>query len=277
MYSKKARLVSKFPFLNIFLILIKQKLLSIFKIRKKNYVWFYDLSNLILTKIVKNKLLKNKIDNQKNIVLSGPFKNIIIDYNIFTPAQIIGLYEHELHSLINIILKKDYNTLVNIGLSNGYYFLGLLKYGNFNNGIAIDIDTQYFKNVSQLININSIKLPITFFDSFNKIKKNNIDKNNNLFFIDIEGSEIDFINKYQDVLLKKSDILVETHSLEIFVTIKKKFNKTHKITEVFNQSMINYDLPNIIKNKDTFNSVDRLVMSGSLRKDRTPWLFLEKF
>lgn len=281
MYSNKARLISKYPFLMIFLILFKQTLLSIFKIRKKNYVWFYDLSNLILSNIVKkkllNKILNNKKNNQQGIVLSGPFKDLIIDYYISNPAQIVGMYENEVHNIIRKILNKKYNTLVNIGVSNGYYFLGLLKYGNFINGIGIDIDTKYFKKIVNLININSINLPTTFIKNFHKINKNNFDeKKNNFFFIDIEGAELEFIEKYKHNWLSKSDIFVETHSKEIFISIKKHFEKTHKITEIFNQSNINYDLPNKLKDKDSFNSVDKLIISGSLRKDRTPWLFLEK-
>ena len=190
MYSNKTRLISRYPFLMIFLILFKQTILSIFKIRKKNYVWFYDLSNLILSNIVKkkllNKILNNKKESKQGVVLGGPFKNLIIDYDISNPAQIVGMYENEVHNIIKTILNKKYNTLINIGVSNGYYFLGLLKFGNFINGIGIDIDIKHFKKIATLININSINLPTTFIKNFHKINENNFDeKKYNFFFVKV--------------------------------------------------------------------------------------------
>ena len=107
MYTPKARFAAKYPFFVMLFILIKQNTLSLLGIRKKNLVWFYDLSNLVLTKIVKNKLLNNIEQNFKNLVLTGPFKGLSIDVRSYTPSQILGMYEHEIHALLeNKILKK---------------------------------------------------------------------------------------------------------------------------------------------------------------------------
>ena len=92
------------------------------------------------------------------------------------------MYENEVHKIIRIILNKKYNTLVNIGVSNGSYFLGLLKFGNFINGLGIDIDTKHFKEIVNLKNINSINLPITFIKNFYKINENNFNEIKIIFF-----------------------------------------------------------------------------------------------
>ena len=151
MYILLARLAKKYPFFVMLIILIKQNTLSLLRIRKKNLVWFYDLSHIVLIKIVKNKLLNNIEQNFKNLVLTGPFKGLSIDARSYTPSQILGMYEHEIHTLLeNKILKKKYKCLINLGVANGYYFLGFLKYGNFSKGVAIDINTVHLTQSKNL-------------------------------------------------------------------------------------------------------------------------------
>ena len=151
MYTPKARFAAKYPFFVMLFILIKQNTLSLLRIRKKNLVWFYDLSHIVLIKIVKNKLLNNIEQNFKNLVLTGPFKGLSIDARSYTPSQILGMYEHEIHTLLeNKILKKKYKCLINLGVANGYYFLGFLKYGNFSKGVAIDINTVHLTQSKNL-------------------------------------------------------------------------------------------------------------------------------
>ena len=277
MYTPKARFVAKFPFLVMLLILVKQNLLSLLRLREKNFIWYYDISNLILTKIVKNKLLKNIKREFKDRVLMGPFKDMYIDSSVYSPSQIIGMYEHELHTLINNkILKKKYKYLLNIGVANGYYLIGFLKFGNFFKAVAIDIDTYHFKNIKKLLKNNSINCKVSFFNNIYEYNYQSLsDNDNHLVFCDIEGEEKKFLDIKKRDWLKNCDILVEAHSESIFNHIKKNFKHTHKINEIINTATINIVFPNSVKNYNNFNSVDKLVLTGSLRKDKTPWLFLE--
>ena len=278
MYNSKGRFTAKYPFFVMILILIKQNILSLLGIRKINLVWFYDLSNLILSKIVKKKLLNNTEHNFKNLVLKGPFKGLEIDTQSYTPSQILGMYEHEIHILLESkILKKKYESLINLGVANGYYFLGFLKYGNFSKGAAVDIDTIHFETIKKLIKKNNINCHISFFDHLNKFDSSNIDlKKNNLVFCDIEGEEVNFLDSLKRPWLLHSDIIVETHNEKILLKIEKDFQKSHKLTRIINSVTINFDLPKSVIYQEKFLSIDKLVLSNSLKKDKAPWLFLEK-
>ena len=62
-------------------------------------------------------------------ILSGPFKGLKyfneVAWGSITPRW-IGSYEDELHELFyNIILKKNYDVILDIGAAEGYYAVGL--------------------------------------------------------------------------------------------------------------------------------------------------------
>ncbi len=276
MFGSKSRIIMKYTFLVMFYYLIKQKILSFIGLKKYDYSWFYDLSNLVLLKIIKKKLLINTNQNFKDCVLSGPFKGLKVESENFVPSQILGMFENELHFLLkNKLLKKKYENLINLGVANGYYLLGLLKFGNFSKGYAIDIDTKHFRKIKELIISNNINSEVIFFDNFSKLEIYTENIKNSLLVCDIEGDEKNIIDIKKNPWLSNNDLLVEVHNDEIMQKIKRDFNSSHTIETIFNSATINYKLPNEIKNKETFNHIDKLYLSGSLRISKTPWLYLE--
>ena len=276
MFGNKSRFIMKNTFLVMFYYLIKQKLLSLFRLKEQKFSWFYDLSNLILLKIVRNKLSKNTEDKFQNLVLSGPFKKLIIDKKTFVPSQILGMFENELHSLlINKLLKKKYQSLINLGTANGYYLLGLLKFGIFLKAYAIDIDTKHFEKIKNLIKINSIQCEVKFLSNFDKFIPLTKNINNSLIVCDIEGAEKKIIDIIENPWLVNNDILVEVHNTDTVIKINNHFSATHTIKIINNAATFNYKLPEEIKNHKNFNHIDKLYLSGSLRIMETPWMYLE--
>ena len=65
---------------------------------------------------------------KEHIILHGPFKNL--NFNVGNTgassnfAKMLGSYESEIHSFINVALQNQYANLINIGSDDGYYAVG---------------------------------------------------------------------------------------------------------------------------------------------------------
>ena len=62
-------------------------------------------------------------------VLYGPFKGMTYPDStsigsVWLP-KMLGIYESELHDILEEICSKNYSTIINIGAGEGYYAVGL--------------------------------------------------------------------------------------------------------------------------------------------------------
>src|SRR5438132_1427624 len=61
----------------------------------------------------------------KGRVIIGPFAGMrILDQNPFLP-YLLGTYELELHSVLERLLERNWDRIIDIGAAEGYYAIGL--------------------------------------------------------------------------------------------------------------------------------------------------------
>ena len=202
-----------------------------------------------------------KISNDK--VMSGPFKGMkllkksswdkkIYEFNPDLSSKIVGCYEQEVQSKIvelQKINKKKY--FINFGAGEGYFALGVLYSGFFEQSIAFEI-TDESRNImienskiNKLDNRLSIKYAAN--SSFLKDILDSGKKLDDIFILsDIEGAEFEIFNDDNLSKLINCNLIIEFHRHPIDEENKKfreKLNKYFKVSLLSTSNRSFSDIP----------------------------------
>jgi hypothetical protein len=89
-----------------------------------------------------NRFLRENIPN--NLVLSGPFAGLA--YPSLTALgsalypKLLGTYENELHDALDLILREEFDQIIDVGCAEGYYAVGLARRFPRTPVLAFDLD-----------------------------------------------------------------------------------------------------------------------------------------
>ena len=226
-----------------------------------------------------------KISNDK--VMSGPFKGMkllkksswdkkIYEFNPDLSSKIVGCYEQEVQSKIvelQKINKKKY--FINFGAGEGYFALGVLYSGFFEQSIAFEI-TDESRNImienskiNKLDNRLSIKYSAN--SSFLKDILDSGKKLDDIFILsDIEGAEFEIFNDDNLSKLINCNLIIEFHRHPIDEENKKfreKLNKYFKVSLLSTSNRSFSDIP-LLKE---LNDDDRWLIASENRPYLMNW------
>ena len=226
-----------------------------------------------------------KISNDK--VMSGPFKGMkllkksswdkkIYEFNPDLSSKIVGCYEQEVQSKIvelQKINKKKY--FINFGAGEGYFALGVLYSGFFEQSIAFEI-TDESRNImienskiNKLDNRLSIKYAAN--SSFLKDILDSGKKLDDIFILsDIEGAEFEIFNDDNLSKLINCNLIIEFHRHPIDDENKKfkeKLNKYFKVSLLSTSNRSFSDIP-LLKE---LNDDDRWLIASENRPYLMNW------
>ena len=226
-----------------------------------------------------------KISNDK--VMSGPFKGMkllkksswdkkIYEFNPDLSSKIVGCYEQEVQSKIvelQKINKKKY--FINFGAGEGYFALGVLYSGFFEQSIAFEI-TDESRNImienskiNKLDNRLSIKYAAN--SSFLKDILDSGKKLDDIFILsDIEGAEFEIFNDDNLSKLINCNLIIEFHRHPIDDENKKFKEKLNKYFKVSLLSTSNRSFSDISLLKE-LNDDDRWLIASENRPYLMNW------
>ena len=160
-----------------------------------------------------SKLMQEVFDNQY-VVQNGHFKGMKYIKRSSGSAllpKILGSYEEPIQGWIEeVIEKKRYSNILDIGCAEGYYACGFAMRLSNAQITAYDIDeearinTAELKKVNELVNIE-IKAECTHEELNQKSKPDT------LVFCDIEGFEKILLDPVKVLNLKYVDLIIESH------------------------------------------------------------------
>lgn len=178
--------------------------------------------------------------NGKISVLSGPFQGMLylneIVWGPITPRW-LGSYESELHPLIQQIIQRAYNCVIDVGSAEGFYAVGLARAIPNCHVYAYDIDFISRRQVRRLAQLNNVHRRITIggYCRHSEIQATAV-PHDTILICDIEGLESDLLNPAQCPALRTTDILVEIHDLKINPlneeTLTERFASSHTIQRI---------------------------------------------
>jgi len=218
-------------------------------------------------------LLKEFYNHHGLTVQSGPFKGLELKSMNIQPVHLMGVYEQPLHSTIEAIIEHGYDHIVNIGCAVGYYAIGMARRMSGTHIHAYDIDEVALGECKKAADVNGVSDRLTFGSEFRGEDFANIDSENTLVFMDIEGGERELLNPVKFPALGSIDILVEVHDCFDPTTtelIRSRFMGTHDIEWMPNAS-IHVEFPEFLW---TASELDQSLAAWEGRPGPTPWAMM---
>jgi hypothetical protein len=201
---------------------------------------FRRLNSLISAiKVYSNDRLTKELSHipSEKGVLYGPFKGLrLINENTFLSYNaILGSIEFELHSVVQEIIDSRFDTIINIGASEGYYSVGFALKSPGTNLIAYEYETNHQKRLLQNAKLNGVQDSVKILGLFDQDaleSLNLLDGKRYCLFCDCEGYEREILNEKNHHMFLNTDILVEIHDIfypGISEQIRSVFKESHSI------------------------------------------------
>jgi len=173
-------------------------------------------------------------------IFSGPFQGLFyvgdsVGSSYF--PKILGIYEKELHGILEANKLDTFDKIVVIGAGEGYYAVGFAKKWK-RPVVAFEQDKKGRDLITRLALINRTEVFIknSFEASTDTLSKKDF------ILMDIEGGEEELLDRARFDAWKESVILVEVHSNEIKEKLYERSNLTHNsfFTPVVERTLRDY-------------------------------------
>lgn len=208
--------------------------------------------------------LREKIGNK---VYGGPFKGMQLPQfgGNFAP-YLLGVYEHELHPIIERIIERRYSSIFNVGCSWGYYAVGLAWCMPQAYVGILDINEEMMHtcyDVGDMNGCNNLHVAKEFTPYYG------------LIIMDCEGAEEEYLDpaKYN---FKSTDILVELHECikpGLTQAVIDRFKDTHNVELIYNNPTY-FDLQQIFGQETRLQHFDNALATWEGRAGETPWAYM---
>jgi hypothetical protein len=193
-----------------------------------------------------NELVYERFDGK---ILCGPFMGMRIPKNptwkyTHVAQMILGIYESPVLNVLqdSRFLKRE--VFVDIGAADGYYPIGLCYSKRMKKAFAYEIDAKSRSSISASAIMNGVGDSIVIRSEANdqELSKlaDEIDMNEVVILVDIEGGEFDLLGGEMLSKLKKAVLIIEIHNwIDDFINKYDEFLK--KAEAYFNIELLEYD------------------------------------
>jgi hypothetical protein len=154
--------------------------------------------------------------------------------------KILGVYEKELHSIIERLCLDSFDSIVNVGAAEGYYSVGFALRSPRSKHVAFETTKDGQHLVKQMAVMNGVDGSIEVFGQCNPSDLNNLlsTTKKTLIIMDVEGAELSLLDQKLCQKLSECYILVELHDFldrTLGSTIAERFKASHVIEEVWSR------------------------------------------
>lgn len=212
-------------------------------------------------------------------VQSGPFAGM--SYIGDVPAEealvprLLGCYESELHLPIEQFLAERYDTVIDIGSSEGYYAVGFALRSPGTRVYAFDTDEDMQRRCREMARLNRVEDRVTVGGECTPSVIEDHAAGRTLVISDCEGGEIDVLDPSLAPVLRECDLLVEVHDL--FVpgasgVMRARFEPTHDIFVVKSMMQDERRYPQVQR----LRGADRAVALDERRVEPMEWFMMRR-
>lgn len=209
-------------------------------------------------------------------ILGGPFQGMRFVRQVSEGCcvpKLLGCYEQELHPHVEQAIARDYSQVLNIGVAEGYYAVGLARRMLRTKVFAFDIDLNAQRTCAALARENGVADRVQIAGLFRGEDFAHYREPRTLLVCDIEGAERELLDPQAYPALAGMDIIVELHDCLVpglSLEIPRRFSATHEITLV-KQSGRAQPLPPLF---DELSHLDQLLAVWEWRSGPTPWAIM---
>lgn len=214
-------------------------------------------------------VLQKVISESDGRVLSGPFKNMLLDAGAISWGdgdvlrKLLGVYEEELHPDLEATIARQPKRVINLGCAEGYYAVGMSMRLQESDVVAVDISAAARKCTAINSSLNGVRVNI--------VEVPPEPKSGDFWMIDIEGGEVGVLS--DPIRWVGVEFMVELHEWtnrgmkDIF---QSSFQKTHEIN-IINQASRN---PNKFHFLSSFSDHVRWSAMSESRPEIMRWMWM---
>lgn len=168
-------------------------------------------------------------------IVDGPFRGMnYVDHaagSAYMP-KILGCYEMEICEWVEEIVRRGYDTVIDVGCAEGYYAVGLAMRCPGTTVYAFDTNPEARRLCRELAALNGVsdRLILGKFCDADALKT--IPMKHTVMICDIEGHEVDLLDPGLSPELLDMDIVVELHELQrpgVTQTLLSRFSGSHQV------------------------------------------------
>ena len=186
-----------------------------------------------------------------NRVAKGPFTGTRYIGHAHGSAYIpklLGIYERELSSQIEVLIQQVPDLIVDIGAAEGYYAIGLARRLPHSSIVAFEMDSQARTALLEMAELNGVQERVRVCGKCVPPDLETALSNSQhpAIICDVEGDELLLLDPDRAPTLKRSMILVELHEFlipNITQTLKTRFSTSHHITHVWQTRRSHTEFP----------------------------------
>ena len=187
----------------------------------------------------------------KSIIRSGPFRGMKYlnesSSSVLVP-KLLGIYERELHKVIEEAIAYPFQAIVDIGAAEGYYCVGLGMRMPEVRVYAYEMHEPAQRLIKELATLNGVedRVAIRGACTVNEMKSVLDPSIATLVICDAEGSEAYLLDPLRIPALQATHILVEMHDLIVgglSEVICERFKATHLIEQIHAEKRSRSEFP----------------------------------
>ena len=208
-------------------------------------------------------------------IIAGPFAGqiyITCDEDFIEPSMLMGVYECELHSAIEKVLREPPALFVNVGASQGYYAIGFARRAPRSRHVAFEVYQPRIAQMKRAMAANSAAIELHGECSPESLQ-NALEQCDRAFIIvDVEGYERELLDPIKVPSLVHAKMIVETHdqpSNNITEELAHNFRSSHKLEIIGARERSADDLPFLFSDPWT---IGQLIEGRPMSQK---WLFME--
>jgi len=209
-------------------------------------------------------------------ILSGPFEGMSFVRQVSEGCampKLLGCYEEELHPHVERAIARGYPQVLNIGVAEGYYAVGLARRMQNTTVFAFDTDQNAQRTCAAVARDNGVSERVQIGGLFRGEDFERYAAKPTLLICDIEGAERELLDPHAYPALRGMDIIVELHDCLVpglSTQIPERFADSHEITLV-KQAGRAKPLPPLF---DQLSHLDQLLAVWEWRSGPTPWAIM---
>ena len=227
----------------------------------------------------RSEIIANTLVNRSGtVVLSGPFKGM--DYGVRASegsraARLVGAYEASLAPVIEEIIARAYDLVVDVGSAEGYYAVGLARRMPGARVLARDANPKAQALCAALATLNGVAARVEIGGVMDHSDFDICKAARTVVICDIEGAEAGLLDPARAPGLLSADILVEAHDCitpGLTKLIADRFAPTHDV-QIIGRKLDDSGLPAWM---ESLSDLDRLIALWEWRAGPTPWLWMKR-
>jgi Methyltransferase domain len=167
-------------------------------------------------------------------VQSGPFEGMVCESTVSGNhvPKVMGIYELELHDIMEQIVQTDYPLVIDVGCGEGYYLVGLARRMVSAKFIGFDIDPEARAAAIDQARLNGVLDRVTVNGKCDPEILQTVLRPGSLVISDCEGYEMELFQPDLVPALSRCDMLIEMHEMfspGVTAALRERFEPTHEI------------------------------------------------